>query len=108
MRGRIWNGTHTFRVELVLVGLRFGSVSLSILGAGVAAAVAVGLSVPGTVGGIAAACIAAVTLAATMRMAFWLHEVDRNHTLSEALIVSSLISGARHRTWTNLDVMVED
>lgn len=108
MRARIWNGTHTFTVELVLLGVRFGSVSLSVLGAGVASAVVVGLLVPGAVGAITAACIAVVSLMVTMWVAFWLHAVDRHHTLSEPLIVRSLIAGARNRTWTNLDTTVED
>lgn len=108
MRARIWNGTHTFTVELVVLGVRFGSVSLSILGAGVAAAVIVGLTLPGAVGAITAASIAVVFLAFTMWVAFWLHAIDRQHTLSEPLIVRSLIGGARNRTWTNLDTTVEE
>lgn len=108
MRARIWNGNPKFTIELVILGLRFGSVSLSLLGAGLAAAVIVGLLAPGLPGAIAAAVIAAVALLATMQVAYWLHAVDRNHTLTEPLIVGSLISGARNRTWINLDTTLED
>lgn len=108
MRARIWNGTPKFTVELVIVGLRFGSVSLSLLGIGMAVAMIVGLMAPGLPGAIAAGVIAVVTLLATMQVVYWLHTVDRNHTLSEPLIVGSLISGARNRAWVNLDTTLED
>lgn len=108
MQARIWNGTHKFTVELVLFGLRFGSVTLSMLGAGMAVAVIVALTVPGLVGAWLAGVVAVVTLLATMRAAYWLHGLDRQHTIAEQVIVGALISGARDRTWMNLDVMVED
>jgi hypothetical protein len=108
VRGRIWNGTHKFTIELVIFGLRFGSVSLSLLGAGMTVAVVVALAIPSSVGTIAAGLIALVTLLTTMRLAYWLHGIDREHTLAEPLIMGSLMAGARRRTWTNHDVLVED
>lgn len=108
MRGRIWNGTHKFTVELVIFGLRLGSVSLSLLGLGMAVAIVVALTIPGTVGAIVAGVIALVTLLVTMRVAYWLHGIDREHTLAEPLIVGSLMAGAWKRTWMNHDVLVED
>lgn len=108
MRGRIWNGTVKFTVELVILGVRFGSVSLSLLGAGMVVAVIVGLAVPGLAGAVTAGVVAVVALLVTMKAAYWLHAVDRHHTLTEPLIVGSLISGARNRTWINLDTRLED
>lgn len=108
MRGRIWNGTHKFTVELVILGVRFGSVTLSLLGAGMTAAIVVALMIPGTTGAIVAGVIALVTLLATMRAAYWLHALDREHTLAEHVIVGCLVEGAWGRTWTNHDVLVED
>ncbi|MCV7286039.1 hypothetical protein H7J87_11925 [Mycolicibacterium wolinskyi] len=108
MRARIWNGSPKFAVELVILGVRFGSVCLSLLGAGLAIAVVIGLLAPGLPGAIAAGVSAAVALVVTMQVAYWLHAVDRNHTLTEPLIVGALISGARNRTWINLDTTLED
>ncbi|MGB8406700.1 MAG: hypothetical protein WCE30_21825 [Mycobacterium sp.] len=92
----------------MIFGLRFGSVSLSLLGLGSAVAIVVALTIPGTVGAIVAGVIAVVTLLATMQVAYWLHAIDREHTLAEPVIVGCLIGGARRRTWTNHDVLVED
>lgn len=108
MRARIWNGTHTLTVELVLFGLRFGSVSLSLLAVGMAAAIVVALAIPGGWGAVTAGVIALVALVMTMRVVWWLHAIDREHTLSEYVIVRCLIEGARNRTWMNHDVLVED
>jgi len=83
-------------------------VSLSLLGVGMAAAIAVALLIPGGGGTIAATVLALVTLVATMRVAWWLHAMDREHTLSEYVIVRCLLEGARNRTWSNHDVLVED
>lgn len=108
MRGRIWNDTHKITVEIVLLGVRFGNVCLSVLAAGLAAAFIVGLAISGLPGLIPAVLIAVITLLVTMRMAFWFHHIDRNHTIAENVILGALISGARQRTWINLDPMLED
>ncbi|WP_100475735.1 hypothetical protein [Mycobacteroides abscessus] len=108
MRGRIWNGTHKFNIEIVLLGVRFGGVCLSVLSGGIATALMIGLFIPGLPGVIPAVLIALVTLALTGRVAFWFHQVDRQHTIAEHVILGALVEGARNRTWTNLDPMLED